>query len=166
MTELFKTMRKRRERSERRKSVTVAPFSQLSFFPHFSRYKQMDSGGQEKELLGVWRGVHCGLLIFKLALIYPQGTPDCLHCSIKSGPRKRSKEGDQIDIKGEGMIGKIKNQKKTIFDWQFLLVRPDLYRSVFCGVHQIWVWWTGAQRDHSKGIFPHCERIFFFDASN
>lgn len=77
----------------------------------------MDSGGQEKELLGVWRGVHCGLLIFKLALICPQGMPDCLHCSRKSGPRKREiKRGDQIDIKGEGMIGKIKHQKKTIFD--------------------------------------------------
>lgn len=65
------------------------------------------------ELLGVWRGVHCGLLIFKLALLCPQGTPDCLHCSVKSGPRKREiKRGDQIDIKGEGMIGKIKNRRK------------------------------------------------------
>ncbi len=79
----------------------------------------MDSGGQEKELLGVWCGVYCGLLIFKLALIYPQGMPDCLHCSIKSGPRKREiKRGDQIGIKGEGMIGKIKKnwRKQSLTD--------------------------------------------------
>lgn len=118
------------------------------------------------ELLGVWRGVHCGLLIFKLALLCPQGTPDCLHCSVKSGPRKREiKRGDQIDIKGEGMIGKIKNRRKQSLTDSFFWFNQIYTEVCFVECTKYVTWWTGAQRKHGKGVFPHCERIFLMSAN-
>lgn len=80
--ELFKTIRNRQERDKRRKSVAalmqtchfslaLSPSPLIS--PVTSRWTVGDRGEQ---LLGV----HCGLLIFKLSLLGPKGTPDCVYC--------------------------------------------------------------------------------------